>query len=176
MRKYLVTLWQNMDHIHSVRISISYFSLTRTNSPRVFDRLYVRVGSSVVSIVLPREGTLHHTLRNILIHLAGFPSICLVLVNSDLAADSQTISTFNSLSRLLEKRYKEISLISLLESTSIIMEKALSCLPPLRLSTPAFSPMHLTVLNVCQLYMVYALQHMEYTTDTEAVQTIQPQG
>jgi hypothetical protein len=73
MKKYIHTLWENTLPNISVRISISYFSLTRTGSPRILDRLYIHAGSLVVSIGLPREEMLSRTLRDMLIHLAVFP-------------------------------------------------------------------------------------------------------
>jgi hypothetical protein len=50
MKKYIRTLYPNIRQRHSARISISYFSLTRTKSPKIFDKLYIRVGGLVVSI------------------------------------------------------------------------------------------------------------------------------
>lgn len=56
-----------------VRISISYFSLTRTKSPRIFDRLYIRAGDLVVSIRNLRGTTLVAMLQTISIALYLFP-------------------------------------------------------------------------------------------------------
>jgi hypothetical protein len=50
MKKYLHTLYQSILLSPSVRISISYYSSTRTKSPKIFDKLYIRVGGSGVSI------------------------------------------------------------------------------------------------------------------------------
>ena len=73
MKKYISTLYQNTDPYTSVRISISYYSRTRTKSPRILAELFLRVGNLVVVIGLPREETLNRTLRAMLTHLVAFP-------------------------------------------------------------------------------------------------------
>ena len=73
MKKYISTLYQNTDPYTSVRISISYYSRTRTKSPRILAELLMRVGNLVVVIGLPREATLSRTLRAMLTHLVAFP-------------------------------------------------------------------------------------------------------
>ena len=50
MNRYIFTLWANMVQFISVRISICYYSRTRTKSQRFYDNVTIRVGSSVVQI------------------------------------------------------------------------------------------------------------------------------
>lgn len=73
MKKYIRTLYQNTVQRPSARISISFFSSTRTKSPKVFDRLYLRVGGLVVSIRNLRGNRLTVMLQTISIALYLFP-------------------------------------------------------------------------------------------------------
>ena len=50
MNRYIFTLWASMVQCISVRISICYYSRTRTKSQRFYDNVTIRVGSSVVQI------------------------------------------------------------------------------------------------------------------------------
>ena len=50
MDRYIFTLWANMVQFISVRISICYYSRTRTKSQRFYDNVTIRVGRSVVQI------------------------------------------------------------------------------------------------------------------------------
>ena len=50
MKRYISTLWVSMAPCISARIIISYYSQTRTKSPRFYDTVTIRVGSSVVQI------------------------------------------------------------------------------------------------------------------------------
>lgn len=92
MKRYIRTLSESTLQNISVRISISYFSLTRTRSPRILDKLYIHAGSLVVSIGLPREAMLSRTLRDMLIHLAVFPITLDRQLRLLLSVDSPTIS------------------------------------------------------------------------------------
>ena len=51
MNQYTHTLWESMDPTLSARISISYYSLTPMNSPRILSELQIRVGDLDVLIL-----------------------------------------------------------------------------------------------------------------------------
>jgi hypothetical protein len=63
MNRYISTLWASMDPCISARIIISYYSQTRTKSPRFYDTVTVRVGNSVVQISNVPLADLLRTLR-----------------------------------------------------------------------------------------------------------------
>lgn len=67
MNQYVTTFAESTAQSISVRISISYFSLTRMQSPTVCESAFLRLGRSVVSISnLPKEDA-PTIVRNILI-------------------------------------------------------------------------------------------------------------
>ena len=70
MKKYVTTLYQNTVDGLTVRIGMVYYSLTRTNSPRLYASWYLRVGATVVQIVHSREDRQLVMLRRILIALS----------------------------------------------------------------------------------------------------------
>ena len=168
MKKYIHTLWENTLPNISVRISISYFSLTRTGSPRILDRLYIHAGSLVVSIGLPREEMLSRTLRDMLIHLAVFP-ITLDRVLKLLLLDGfRTISpkavlmTPNKPSVIaFPDKKPPYSLPFLMEYLTLLMaDFSLHALPG-RVSIPAFSGRREMVdclaMNYCILLEQYGM-------------------
>lgn len=56
MRKYVTTFAESTGRSTSARITISYYSLTRQPSPRIFETIYFHAGSTVVSTSsLPKE-------------------------------------------------------------------------------------------------------------------------
>lgn len=63
----------NMDPYTSVRTIISYYSSIQKTSYRYCQRLYLRHGSLVVSIVRNPKEPVHHMLRRTLIALAIYP-------------------------------------------------------------------------------------------------------
>ena len=73
MKRYTTTLWVSTDPCISARIIISYYSQTRKKSPRFYDTVTVRVGSSVVQISNVPLVELHRTLRVTLTALALLP-------------------------------------------------------------------------------------------------------
>ena len=73
MKKYIRTLYPSTVQRPFARISISYFSSTRTKSPKVFDRLYLRAGGLVVSIRNLRGNKLIVMFQTISIALYLFP-------------------------------------------------------------------------------------------------------
>ena len=73
MKRYISTLWVSMAPCISARIIISYYSQTRTKSPRFYDAVTIRVGNSVVQIFNVPLVELVRTLRVTLIALALLP-------------------------------------------------------------------------------------------------------
>lgn len=165
MRKYITTLWQNMDQQRSVRISISYYSLTRMKSPRILDALLIHVGALVISIGLRRVGTLSHTLRDMLTHFQVFPIIFEKMLQSDLAVDFQLDAETSSLIQRNLELCKETSLHTLMERTLSIMENFARCIPGGRVSIPSFSAS--LPAMVC-LGMNYILLYSRYETSLDA--------
>lgn len=168
MRKYIRTLWENTLPNISARISISYFSSTRTGSPRILDQLYIHAGSLVVSIGLPREAVLSRTLRDMLIHLAVFPITLDRQLRLLLSADSPTISPRAVLMTpakpsviAFPKKKPPYSLPFLMEYLTLLMaDFSLHALPG-RVSIPAFSERRAMVdclaMNYCILLEQYGM-------------------
>ena len=184
MKKYIHTLWESTHQNISARISISYFSLTRTKSPRVLDRFYIHVGNLVVSIGLSREETLSRTLRDMLIHMHVFPITLDRHLKLLLSDGFQTISpravlmTPNKPSVIaFPNRKPPFSLPFLMESlTSLMVDFYLHALPG-RVSIPAFSGKREMVdclaMNYCILLERYAmLSSKENDFSLETVSTI----
>ena len=73
MKRYISTLWVSTDPCISARIIISYYSQTRTKSPRFYDTVTIRVGHSVVQISRLPEVELLRTFRVTLIALVLLP-------------------------------------------------------------------------------------------------------
>ena len=156
MKSYIRTLWESTDPSLSARISISYFSLTPTNSPRVLSELLIHVGNLDVSIALRPEDKLSRTLRDILIVLRLFPYISKKIAAFVLLHDSLTILDFSSFHLPLKKVGKEIFLNSLMESACRSMASIELFGHGARLSIPAFfDPSHTAVvlyLNMLRYY------------------------
>ena len=130
MKKYLHTLYRSTLLKHSARISISYFSLTRTKSPKTFDRLYFRVGASVVSI-RNLQGTLPvHTYRAILIALCLSPAF---LRTSRLQKISRGLANYLDI-KAFDKQLKHLNR----QSSAYLSEYALSVMASLANSLPPF--------------------------------------
>lgn len=110
---------------HIVRIGICYYSLTRTNSPRLFSNLYLRVGPTVIQVVNYREEDLLRTLRHMLIvmyaYLHYISSIKRLERVPSTQKDMETIMSFP-----LKPRYTSLTtcpLFSLMEKASLLMVK-----------------------------------------------------
>lgn len=73
MKRFVTSLLQSSDLNTSVFIGISYYSLTRQNSPKYLEKLYVRLGPLVLSIALSQRENLLTMLRHTLIQLAIYP-------------------------------------------------------------------------------------------------------
>lgn len=156
MKSYIHTLWESTDPSLSARISISYFSLTLTNSPRILSELLIHVGNLDVSIALRPEDRLSRTLRDILIVLRLFPYISKKIAAFVLLHDSLTTLDFSSFHLPLKKVGREIFLSSLMESASRSMASIELFGHGARLSIPAFfDPSHTAValyLNMLRYY------------------------
>ena len=133
MKKYLHTLYRSTLLKHSARISISYFSLTRTKSPKTFDRLYIRVGASVVSIRNLQGTPPVLTYRDILIALCLSPAF---LQMSRLQKISRGLANYLDM-KALEKQSKILSVQSnayLSEYVLSVMVGLVNLIPPFRIS------------------------------------------
>lgn len=124
MKKFVTTLWANTVQGTSARISICYFSSTRTRSPKNVLGLYIRLGNSVVSIVnvpSPQEKELLTMLRPIAMALLFCQKY---LIPKHYA---RFVSTHRgSASRLLSahmKKYSEVSTEDMLESLSSVAQE-----------------------------------------------------
>ena len=156
MKSYTHILWESTDPSLSARISISYFSLTPTNSPRILSELLIHVGNLDVSIALRPEERLSRTLRDILIVLRLFPYISKKIAAFVLLHDSLTILDFSSFHLPLRKVGKETFLNFLMESACRSMANIELFGHGARLSIPAFfDPSHTAValyLNMLRYY------------------------
>lgn len=138
MKRYISTLRVNTDLFISARISISYYSETRKNSPKQLDRLTLRVGPSVVQIYnLPQEA-LHRTLRHILVPIVCFPSFIgnRKLCDPKAALRCVSIWKHKNLLRLQTKRLRGLPLTFVMDEALSSILKLLVLMPPVRISIP----------------------------------------
>lgn len=156
MNQYTHTLWESMDPTLSAHISISYYSLTPMNSPRILSELQIRVGDLDVSIVLPREAALRTTLARILIALVLSPYIFRKFVLFGLSRDFQ-ISSDTLFSNLqLKKLNRVTSMKSLMERACRIMALIPLYSHGARLSIPAFTdPLYVDIAIFMNLQRYY---------------------
>lgn len=156
MKSYTHILWESTDPSLSARISISYFSLTPTNSPRILSELLIHAGDLDVSIALRPEERLSRTLRDILIALRLFPYISKKIAAFVLLHDSLTTLDFSSFRLPLKKVGRETFLNFLMESACRSMANIELFGHGARLSIPAFfDPSHMAVvlyLNMLRYY------------------------
>lgn len=145
---------------HIVRIGICYYSLTRTNSPRMYSNLYLRVGPTVVQLVNYREEALHLTLRRMLIvmyaYLHYISSTRRLRRVPSTQKDMETIMSFP-----LKLRYANLTecpLSSLMEKASLLMVKLSKSTLHGRINIPyspdsriLFANLHVAVLTYFQL-------------------------
>ena len=133
MKKYLHTLYRSILLGHSARISISYYSLTRTKSPKIFDKLYIRVGASVVSI-RNLQGTPPVVMyRDILIALCLSP---VFLRTSRLRKISRGLANYSDMKTLNKQlnHLKKQSNAYLSEYVLSVMASLVNSIPPFRIS------------------------------------------
>ena len=160
MKKYVFTVYQSMVLGHIVRIGICYYSLTRTNSPRLYSGLYLRVGPTVVRLVNYREEALLPTLRRMLIvayaYLHYTSSTKRLRRVPSTQKDMETIMSFP-----LKPRYMSLAkcpLYSLMEKASLLMVKLNRSTLHGRINIPyspdsriLFANLHIAVLTYFQL-------------------------
>ena len=84
MKKYVTTVYQSMDPKHFVHIGICYYSLTRHNSPKLYEKMYVRLGPTVIVMYHSREVPQHRMLRLMLIALLRYHTFILDTKKFDL--------------------------------------------------------------------------------------------
>ena len=110
---------------HIVRIGICYYSLTRTNSPRLYSDLYLRVGPTVVRLVNYREEALHLTLRRMLTVMYAY--LHYISSTKRLERVPCTLKDMESIMSFpLKPRYTNLTkctLSSLMEKASLLMVK-----------------------------------------------------
>ena len=156
MIQYTHILWASTDPSLSARISISYYSLTQTNSPRILSELRVHVGDLDVSIALPREATLKTTLARILIALVLFPYISKKFVLLGLSQDFQISSDTLFSSLRLRKLKRVTSMKSLMERACRTMALIQLYSHGARLSIPAFTdPLYVDIAIFMNLQRYY---------------------
>ena len=145
---------------HFARIGICYYSLTRTNSPRIYSNLYLRVGPTVVQLVNYREEALHLMLRRMLIVMYAYlhytSSTKRLRRVPSTQKDMETIMSFP-----LKLRYMNLtkcSLSSLMEKAFLLMVKLSKSTLHGRINIPyspdsriLFANLHIAVLTYFQL-------------------------
>ena len=111
MNQYVTSYVVNTGRDTSVRIITSYYSLTRQQSPKICEKLYIRLGTTVVSISrLPKEDVQTMS-RNILIAFLIFQKFNAFRIfdhSARIAAFS--LSRF---SKLWQKRLSKLSTVTL---------------------------------------------------------------
>jgi hypothetical protein len=140
MNRYISTLWVSTDPSISARIIISYYSQTRRKSPRFYDTVTVRVGSSVVQISNVPLVDLARTLRATLIALALLPYY--IAHAARLSPDRERLSDFlkkvviSWKTKTFMRRLSKKSILSLTEESIISMASVFGQLHPCRISVP----------------------------------------
>ena len=167
MKKYIHTLYQSMDQSTFVRISISYYALTRIKSPRTLLKLYVRVGPLVLALALDQTVVLNRMLRRMLTHLVAFPTT----FEKTIALSPEDVFRLGSQKDIFLTPYKPLeilfpdqkkrprSLHSLMECLHLSMANFFPFVLPGRVSIPAFLDMRAMVdclvMNYIGLLDVY---------------------
>lgn len=123
MKKYVITLYQSTVDGLSVRIGMVYYSLTRTNSPRLYASWYLRVGATVVQIVHSREDRQLVMLRRILIALSIYQVFLTDTKKFDL--DPTTPKGYRLIASFVNRptfqKWKKLPLRVLMDSVSQLM-------------------------------------------------------
>ena len=143
MNRYIFTLWANMVQYISVRISICYYSRTRTKSQRFYDNVTIRVGNSVVQISNVPLVELRLTLRVTLTALVLLPYYIAHAAHLNPAherlSDSLRKVVISWKVRTLMRKLSKKSILSLTEDTTTSMASVFGQLHPCRISVP-YSP------------------------------------
>ena len=121
MKRYISTLWASTDPYISARISISYYARTRMKSPRFYDTVTIRVGTSVVQISNLPLVELFRTLRVTLTACALLPHYIAHAARLD--PDREHLSDFlrkvviSWKTKTLMRKLSERSTLSLMEES-----------------------------------------------------------
>ena len=134
MKRYLFTLWENMDQSISARISISYYSLTRRKSPMSFESVIIKVGNSVVQISSVPTVAVRRTLRRTLIAWLLLPHFIAHAEHLNPARE-RPLDFLRRVKHLRKvkmsmRRLRRKSIRSLMEEGIILMASLSSQLPP----------------------------------------------
>ena len=137
MKKYLTTLSANMVQSTSVRISMCYYSSTRTQSSKTLETCYLRVGNLVLSISHFQGSSVHLMLRRTLISVLLF----LDYLQTPLRSRSRYIlrTSLFAFSRIRKRKYMKMSLPTLFNNFAVRFSTKTDLLPGGRLSI-CFSP------------------------------------
>jgi hypothetical protein len=140
MKRYISTLWVSTDPYISARIIISYYSQTRTKSPRFYDTVTIRVGNSVVQISNVPQVELAHTLRVTLIACVLLPyyidHAAHLDPNLDHLLDSLKRVALSWKTKTLMRKLKKRSILSLMEESTTSLALVFAPLHPCRISVP----------------------------------------
>ena len=140
MKRYISTLWVSTDPYISARIIISYYSQTRTKSPRFYDAVTIRVGNSVVQISNVPQVELVHTLRATLIACVLLPYYIDHAAHLDPNLE-RPLDSFEKGCSFVEDEdpYAQIekrSILSLMEGSTTSLVSVFAPLHPCRISVP----------------------------------------
>ena len=143
MDRYISTLWANMVQFISVRISICYYSRTRTKSQRFYDNVTIRVGRSVVQISNVPLVELRRTYRVTLIALVLLPYYIAHAAHLDPCRerllDSLRKAAISLKMTILMRKLRKKSIPSLTEEATTSVVSVFGQLHPCRISVP-YSP------------------------------------
>jgi hypothetical protein len=169
MRRYISTLWVSTDPCISARIIISYYSQARTKSPRYYDTVTIRVGSSVVQISNVPLAELAPTLRVTLTACALLP--CYIAHAARLDPSRERLLDFLKKAattwkaKTLMRKLNKKSILSLTEESITSMASVFGQLHPCRISVPYFRDSHLLammiVLRLLEFFSLFIERHKE---------------
>ena len=152
MNRYISTLWVSTDPYIFARIIISYYSQTRKRSPRFYDTVTLRVGSSVVQISNVPLVELARTLRVTLTALVLLPYY--IAHAAHLSPDRERLS--DSLKRVVTslktmifmRKLSKKSILSLTEESITSTASVFGQLPPCRISVPYYPDSRLLAMTI----------------------------
>ena len=140
MKRYISTLWVSTDPCISARIIISYYSQTRTKSPRFYDTVTIKVGSSVVQISSIPLAELVPTLRVTLTACALLPyyigHAARLDPNRERLSDSLKRAAISWKTKTLMRKLSKKSILLLTEESIISTASVFGQLHPCRISVP----------------------------------------
>ena len=140
MKRYISTLWVSTAQFISVRISICYYSQTRTKSQRYYDNVTIRVGNSVVQISNVPLVELLRTLRVTLTACALLPYYIDHAAHLDPSRerllDSLRKVVISWKMKTLMRKLSKKSILSLTEESIISTVSVFGQLHPCRISVP----------------------------------------